>query len=191
MLSSFPYYSNYRQLTRMELSAINLCASFPPKKFAFLGCGPLPLTSLCIVEQLGGLPSLISSSTAQAILVHNIDQSALAFATAQILCRKLNVPCSAMTFAVDDAENLKEDLRTFDVVYVAALVGSTTMEKRKIFSTVMKKMRPGALLVVRSATGLRSLLYPVSLYFSLLISPRSLSLCASHLPSVFPILWNK
>jgi hypothetical protein len=156
----------------MELSAINLCTPSPPKKFAFLGCGPLPLTSLCIVEQLGGLPSLISSHTAQAILVHNIDQSALAFTTAQILCRKLNVPYSTMSFAIDDADDLKEDLRAFDVVYVAALVGSTATEKRKIFSTVMKKMKSGALLVVRSATGLRSLLYPVSFCFSLSIFPQ-------------------
>lgn len=71
-----------------------------------------------------------------------------------------------MVFKCENAGRLQTCLRSFDVVYVAALVGNTGKEKREIFSAVLKRMRPGALLVVRTAHALRTLLYPVTfLYF--------------------------
>jgi hypothetical protein len=129
------------------------------------------LTSLHILDQLGGLPSLLSQLNSKPISVHNIDNSVLACTAAQLLSRKLGISCLNMSFAVGDAESDLEDLQGVDVVYVAALVGSTGQEKRKIFSNVIRRMRPGALLVIRSAKGLRSLLYPVSLFLSLNRSP--------------------
>lgn len=160
-LAAFPYYTNYKQLTRMELNGINICSLSPAKKFAFIGCGPLPLTSLCILEQTGGLPSLITPVAPQEILVHNIDHCSVALDTADDLCETLDIPKTSMSFELNDATSLTIDLSEYDVVYVAALVGSTPTVKKRIFSQVMKRMRPGALLVVRSAKGLRSLLYPV------------------------------
>jgi len=68
-----------------------------------------------------------------------------------------------MTFSCDCAGGTQNDLRDFDVVYVAALVGATSSEKREIFRKVLERMRPGALLVVRTAHALRTLLYPVSI----------------------------
>jgi nicotianamine synthase len=53
------------------------------------------------------------------------------------------------------------DLRDFDVVYLAALVGSTQMEKEGVLIKVVERMREGAILVVRSAYGLRRMLYAV------------------------------
>jgi nicotianamine synthase len=67
-----------------------------------------------------------------------------------------------MAFKCDSAGGAQNDLGLFDVVYVAALVGATTAEKREIFKRVLAQMRPGALLVVRTAHALRKLLYPVS-----------------------------
>lgn len=68
-----------------------------------------------------------------------------------------------MTFQCTEAKEEKsaQDLRTFDVVYLAALVGSTKAQKEEIISDVSSRMRPGAFLVMRSAHSLRSLLYPV------------------------------
>jgi nicotianamine synthase len=48
-----------------------------------------------------------------------------------------------------------------DVVVVAALVGHTRGQKRAVLRTVGRALDPGAYLVVRSAHGLRSLLYAV------------------------------
>lgn len=67
-----------------------------------------------------------------------------------------------MTFSCTDASE-GQDLKDFDVVYLAALVGSTKEQKGEIISDVARRMRAGALLVLRSAHSLRSLLYPVFL----------------------------
>jgi len=47
-----------------------------------------------------------------------------------------------------------------DVVVLAALVGPSPREKLEVLAAVTQRMRPGAFLVVRSAHGLRTLLYP-------------------------------
>lgn len=47
------------------------------------------------------------------------------------------------------------------MVYLAALVGLEREEKRKVVEHLARHMRPGALLVVRSARGARAFLYPV------------------------------
>ena len=53
------------------------------------------------------------------------------------------------------------DLREFDVVYLAALVGMTQAEKEGMMANIVKTMRVGALVLIGSSQGLRTLLYPV------------------------------
>lgn len=65
-----------------------------------------------------------------------------------------------MDFIHEDASTLSS-LRDFDVVFLAALVGMDGTEKLFILKSVCERMEKGALLVTRSATGLRGLLYPV------------------------------
>jgi nicotianamine synthase len=67
-----------------------------------------------------------------------------------------------MVFLCSDAGDEDYDLREFDVVYLAALVGCTQAEKDSLLVRVVVRMREGALLVVWSAWRLRRLLYPVS-----------------------------
>lgn len=71
-----------------------------------------------------------------------------------------------MKFTCADAGSDEVELKDFDVVYLAALVGSTQQEKEAVLVNVVGKMREGALLVVRSAERLRRLLYPVCGFFS-------------------------
>jgi hypothetical protein len=65
-----------------------------------------------------------------------------------------------MEFICAEATSPTKDLAEFDVVYLAALVGISQAEKEGIMLQVVDRMRPGALLVVRSAWGLRTCLYP-------------------------------
>lgn len=51
----------------------------------------------------------------------------------------------------------------FPVVFLAALVGTETSSKLTILASLSRKLNPGTLVVARSARGLRSVLYPVSL----------------------------
>jgi hypothetical protein len=57
------------------------------------------------------------------------------------------------------AEDMARLLTGCDTVVVAALVGHTRDEKRAVLRAVGRALDPGAYLVVRSAHGLRSLLY--------------------------------
>jgi nicotianamine synthase len=123
------------------------------RKFAFIGSGPLPLTSLCLV-------SSIYSNLAE-ISVLNIDSSAHAISLSKTLCSQLGEYARGMSFLCSDASAPSLDLSGFDVVYLAALVGTTQAQKEKVLQNVVRKMRPGALLVVRSADRLRGLMYPV------------------------------
>ena len=60
------------------------------------------------------------------------------------------------------SDNYKLDLRKFDVVYVASLVGVSQIDKERIILDTASRMRGGALVVIRSSWGLRKILYPVS-----------------------------
>lgn len=46
------------------------------------------------------------------------------------------------------------------MVFLAALVGMEREEKRKVIEHLARHMKPGAMLVVRSAHGARTFLYP-------------------------------
>jgi nicotianamine synthase len=72
-----------------------------------------------------------------------------------------------MSFACADVSAEEGDMgegtrwEYFDVVFLAALVGMDTPSKLSILKSLVKKLRPGALVVARSAKGLRGVLYPV------------------------------
>lgn len=71
-----------------------------------------------------------------------------------------------MSFACTDVSAEESEEKTkwtdFDVVFLAALVGMNTSSKLAILEGLVRKLRPGTLVVARSAKGLRGVLYPVS-----------------------------
>ena len=149
MLRNFPYHGNYVDLVRMEMNAIaSVKPGFVMRTFAFLGSGPLPLTSLCISHHL----------ESELVTCHNVDQDATAIATAIKLCRALGHSSQTMCFQCASAGSPDVNLDV-DIVYLAALVGD--LQKHEIITSVVKRMKPGGILVIRSAHSLRRLLYPV------------------------------
>lgn len=179
-LKTFPYYDNYEELTRLELCAILSATKTGPRRVAFIGSGPLPLTSLCLLQALKrdalvtSLSSPASTSTSHnhntpegtdtdassPIVVLNVDYDATAIAASLSLSLALGEPARGMEFICADASSPSKDLAEFDVVYMAALVGISQAEKEDIMLRVVGRMRAGALLVVRSSWGLRTCLYP-------------------------------
>ena len=99
-------------------------------------------------------------------VVLNIDHDAAAIAASLKLSLALGEAGRGMEFvcaeaAADSAVSREDqDLGEFDVVYLAALVGMSQAEKEGIILAVVRRMRKGALLVVRSSWGLRTCLYP-------------------------------
>jgi nicotianamine synthase len=163
-LVEFPYYENYVDLTRMELSAISAVNPIAPQRVAFIGSGPLPLTSLCICEALRRIQEAPASNLAAALesTIVNIDHNINAISQSAALCKKLGHHARGMGFICQDAESLEFELSSCDVVFLAALVGATQAEKEIALTSIVDRMRPGSLLVIRTAHSLRTLLYPVS-----------------------------
>jgi nicotianamine synthase len=147
----------------------------------------LPLTSMCLLRSLSdgtgpetttvvteisgsgvndddGRELVEKQEVKQKPSVVNIDHDATALAASAALCEKLGAWSRGMAFRCSDAGSEFVDLGGFDVVFLAALVGTTQREKEDIVVSVARRMKAGALMVVRSAHGLRMLLYPVSAY---------------------------
>ncbi|RAL61697.1 hypothetical protein DID88_002765 [Monilinia fructigena] len=178
VISTFPYSKNYEHLTCFELAAISSTGFVlsPSTKVAFIGSGPMPLTSLCILSALSSsnhmdctlspnssIPSLKlpqSPSPPSHIVVINIDSNPTANEQAQNLCTSLGgLPATGMKFITGLAGEDGLDLLGYDIVWLAALVGGTQEDKEAILKNVVAKMQKGSLLVMRGAWGLRSVLY--------------------------------
>lgn len=93
--------------------------------------------------------------------IENIDRDEKALELAMNLCYKVGKRAQGMRHTHADASSDQLDLANFDVVFLAALVGSFQADKEDLLERIVRKMDVGSVLVVRSAHGLRTLLYPV------------------------------
>ncbi|KAM7218696.1 Nicotianamine synthase 2 [Rhypophila decipiens] len=154
---SFRYYSNYVELAWFELCGIRAAGRETPKRIAFIGSGPLPLTSLCLLQELK--KEADNESDAQGIKVLNVDCDQAAIDISRAMCHAVGEWSQGMEFLCAEAGSPEVDLTEYDVVYMAALVGVSQEKKEEITLKVVNSMRPGSLLVVRSAAGIRTCLY--------------------------------
>lgn len=142
-LALFPYFGNYQQLCRMEVGVLASALGGRARTLAFAGAGALPLSSLLFAGELG-------------VAVDNLDRDAAALQAGARVAGALGYHHLGFQ-QVDVAD---ADLSGYDVVVLAALAGSTPAAKRRILARLASSMAPGALLLARSARGLRTLLYP-------------------------------
>lgn len=149
-LADFPYLDNYDELTRLELGA--LAAAGQPvddrTRIGVVGCGPLPLSALALHRATG----------ARLVAVDN-DPAACAAARGVL---DLLAPAVAVRRAdALTADALGAALDGCDVVVLAALVGLRPRDKSAVLAALARAVAPGVRVVLRSADGLRALLYPV------------------------------
>ncbi|XP_074304435.1 nicotianamine synthase-like [Silene latifolia] len=150
-LDIFPYFSNYLKLSLLEYDILTHNSTHVPKKVAFIGSGPLPLTSIVLA-----LYHLTDSSFDN----YDIDPSANEMA-ARLVGPDPDLS-TRMQFHTKDIMCVgKEELDKYDVVFLAALVGMDKKEKVKVIHHLANNMSPGSTLMVRSAHGARAFLYPV------------------------------
>lgn len=76
------------------------------------------------------------------------------------MIEKLGYKAKGMRFIHGYAGSEEIDLSPMDVINLAALVGETQTHKEEIILNVARQMKPGAVMIVRSARGLRTCLYP-------------------------------
>jgi nicotianamine synthase len=148
-LAGFPYLDNYRRLARLELDTLARVApsvaAGPPAKVVFLGAGPLPLSALLVAEALG-----------TSVAVDAVDCDPVALDAGRRVAEALR--WEGVRFLPGDALTL--DVSDYDLVMVAALVGATPAAKEVVLGRLAGAMRPGSLLLARSARAARTLLYP-------------------------------
>ena len=150
-LTLFPYFSNYLLLSELEHGLLaRHVPGPPPARVAFVGSGPLPLSSLVLAAR--HLP---------AAAFDNYDICGDANDRARRLVRADAALAARMAFRTSDVADVTRDLAGYDVVFLAALVGMAAEEKARVVEHLGRHMAPGAALVVRSAHGARGFLYPV------------------------------
>ncbi|GAB2277411.1 nicotianamine [Dionaea muscipula] len=149
-LNIFPYFNNYIKLSHLEFTILSQHYSHVPDQVAFIGSGPLPLTSI-----------VLASHHLTGTSFHNYDIDPAANSLASRLVSSDPDLSYRMVFHTDDILNIKEELKGYDVVFLAALVGMDKEEKVRVIDHLAKYMAPGSLLMLRSAHGARAFLYPV------------------------------
>ncbi|KAG6408603.1 hypothetical protein SASPL_131621 [Salvia splendens] len=149
-LSLFPYHSNYLNLSRLEFDLLSH-HSPAPARVAFVGSGPLPLTTI-----------VLAANHLTSTVFHNFDIDPSANAMAAKLVAPHPELAARMAFHTADIMDVPgAALREYDVVFLAALVGMYIEEKMHVVQHLAKNMAPGAILMLRSAHGARAFLYPV------------------------------
>lgn len=149
-LDIFPYFTNYLKLSLLEFNILNQHTKHVPNNVAFVGSGPLPLTSI-----------VLASNHLTNTTFHNYDINPLANSLASRLTASDVNLSNRMVFHTTDILDVTIDLKDYDVVFLAALVGMDKEEKVRVIGHLAKYMAPGAILMLRSAHGARGFLYPV------------------------------
>lgn len=142
---SFPYLDNYTKLVAREIDQIeNSGYSFnPTTRVLMVGSGPLPMTALELVRQ-------------RSVRLDHVDISPVAIALCQQVGRRLNVACGHI---LGDGATVTLDAQ-YDVIVIAGLAGESVRDKQTIINNMLPSLTYGGRLLLRSARGIRSLLYP-------------------------------
>lgn len=148
-LDLFPYYNNYVELARLEYRILSDNGVVQPKKVAFVGSGPMPLTSF-----------VMATHHMKSTHFDNYDVDEAANDVARRIVASDNEFEKRMKFVTSDIMEVKEKLMEYDCIFLAALVGMRKDRKLKITEHVRKHMKAGGFLLVRSANGARAFLYP-------------------------------
>jgi len=140
-LRRFPYVENYRMLHALEWDALaRLGDGAAVERVAFVGSGPLPLTSFLLAGRAG-------------VRVVDLDRDPHALALSRRVAEALGV--ADVTFRRSDVGSGAGDdeLGDVDLVVLAAFVGSTPAERAVVIGHLAAVMAPGALLTVLGADG--------------------------------------
>lgn len=146
----FPYYGNYVKLANMESKILKENGVLSPKKVAFVGSGPMPLTSI-----------VMATHHMESTHFDNFDIDEKANEVARKIVASDSALEKRMKFETQDVMEVRERLGQYDCIFLAALVGMSREAKVKILGHIRKYMKEGGTLLVRSAKGARAFLYPI------------------------------
>jgi nicotianamine synthase len=143
-LVAFPYLSEYHRLVAAEARLLKK-GNPAAKHLLFIGSGPLPLSAYLLASEHGFKVDMVDSSE---------EAHVCAMSWIGKLPHHENLCCLHC-----EAENLGS-LGDYDGVVLAALVGVEEADKTHIVTHLARQMLPRQPLLLRSANGLKRLLYP-------------------------------
>ncbi|KAM7489350.1 hypothetical protein LguiB_026834 [Lonicera macranthoides] len=149
-LNLFPYYGNYLRLTSLEYKILKENGVVNPKKVAFIGSGPMPLTSL-----------VLATHHMKSTMFDNFDNDESAN---HVVRQLVGSDCGLekrMKFKTRDVMEVKEEFGEYECIFLAALVGMNKEDEAEIIAHLRQHMKKGGVLLLRSAKGGRAFLYPV------------------------------
>nr|AFK44477.1 unknown [Medicago truncatula] len=149
-LTLFPYYGNYVKLANYENKILKENGVVDAKKVAFIGSGPMPLSSI-----------ILATHHMESTHFDNFDIDEKANEVASKIVASDKALEKRMKFVTQYIMEAKERLGQYDCIFLAALVGMRRSEKVKILGHISKYMKEGSVLLVRSAKGSRAFLYPI------------------------------
>lgn len=145
VVADFPYIENYAELVRREIELIERSGLTltPGMRLLMVGSGPLPLSALEYARQ-------------RELIVDHVDISM----PAVVLC------CGVSELLGIPGETMFGDGRTvhlnasYDAILIAGLAGESLHDKQSIIDHILPSLGCDGRLIVRSAAGVRRLLYP-------------------------------
>ncbi|CAL0321631.1 unnamed protein product [Lupinus luteus] len=148
-VSEYPYYAFYVRLAGMESKILKANGMKNAKKVAFVGSGAMPLSSI-----------LLASNHMQSTHFDNFDIDDKANEVARRIVASDAALEKRMKFQTQDIMEVKEKLGQYDCIFMAALVGLSRKAKVEILGHIRMYMKEGGFLVLRSARGARTFIYP-------------------------------
>lgn len=172
ILQTFPYYTNYEDLARLEFSLLSAfmppTSTSSPNTIAFLGSGPLPLTSFLLSTHFPPHTRILNIDRDEAAIAMSAQLAAgLGIAPYMEFIRQEVCGDERSTLVSSDAVEIRNPKSnmipwgSINVLFLAALVGMTSAEKIPILADLSKVLQRGTCVVVRSAWGVRGVLYPI------------------------------
>lgn len=138
-----PFHANYRRLLAFEVGGVRASVNPEPRRALMIGSGPMPITLVLLSQMLGS--ELVG-----------LDVNAEACTLARSFCASVGAAVSVHECDAMDFEHYGD----FDFVVLAASVGLDRGTRLKILARLAETMSPGAALVVRTAHGMRRLMFP-------------------------------
>ncbi|KAI3751196.1 hypothetical protein L2E82_22243 [Cichorium intybus] len=136
--------ANVQEISRLEFDILTEHYSAlgqAPERLAFVGSGPMPLTSI-----------VLATYHLKDTIFHNYDIDSMANSMASHLVSSDPDMSRRMVFHTANIMDVTDELKEYDVIFLAALVGMDIDEKVKVIDHLAKYMAPGALRMLRSIT---------------------------------------
>lgn len=165
-MHDFIYWDNYEKLTAQEISLLQQTQFAPSnaQRILIIGSGPLPMTAVHLSHHM---PTAI---------IDHIDSDKEAVKLGESFLHSVNIDKGNYYCAGGETAPLHN---MYDLVLVIALAGNTIEAKQAIIDNILPHLTANGRLLLRSAKGIRSLLYPAFAASKLC----SLELLSEHHPT--------